>query len=119
MSNILYSRKMPIKFQTSDGENSFNLGRKAFINNIHTSHLSNNLPENNSSNNPLKIPKPLSDKSSDLRIQRIRLTTIGNSSTKLKNVNDYINFGKEDINFVNNRLNKVRAGGSIAPRKGK
>tara|TARA_Y100000768_G_scaffold29889_1_gene19854 strand:+ start:394 stop:774 length:381 start_codon:yes stop_codon:yes gene_type:complete len=118
-TNNLYSKKMPIKFQSNDGTNTFILGRKAFMNNIHNSHLPKNLPKNNSSNDPLKTPKPLTDKSYDLKIQRLRLTSIGNASTKLKDINDSINFGSSDINYINSRLSKVRGSGSIAPKKGK
>ena len=44
-TNNLYSKKMPIKFQSNDGTNTFILGRKAFMNNIHNSHLPKNLPK--------------------------------------------------------------------------
>ena len=65
--------------------------------------------------------KPLANMSSDLRIQRLRLSTIGNSSMILKDSNDHIQLdGKnQDINYVNNVLSRVRGGGCVAPKKGK
>ena len=66
--------------------------------------------------------KPLPNKSADLRIQRLRLTTVGSASSKLKNENDQISYkGRNpDLNYDNytNRvLSRVRAGGSVAPKK--
>ena len=59
--------------------------------------------------------------SSDLRIQRLRLSTIGNSSMILKNDKDVtqLNGKNQDVNYVNNVLSRVRGGGYIAPKKGK
>ena len=66
--------------------------------------------------------KPLPNKSADLRIQRLRLTTVGSASSKLKNENDQISYkGRNpDLNYDNytNRvLSRVRAGGSVSPKK--
>ena len=59
--------------------------------------------------------------SSDLRIQRLRLATIGNASMVLKNDKDFIqlNGKNQDVNYVNNVLSRVRGGGYVAPKKGK
>jgi hypothetical protein len=65
--------------------------------------------------------KPLENMSSDLRIQRLRLATIGNSSMLTKNENDYtqLNGKSQDVNYVNNVLSRVRGGGYVGPKKGK
>ena len=65
--------------------------------------------------------KPLENMSSELRIQRLRLSTIGNASMSLKNDKDVIqlNGKNQDVNYVNNVLSRVRGGGYIVPKKGK
>ena len=111
----------------SDRTNSFSLGRNAFIKNINNTHLISNMNKNIDYSSVLNKPssivygKPLNNVSSDLRIQRLRLTTIGGASIKLKNSKDSINLnGKNsDNNYVNNVVSRVRGGGSIAPPKGK
>ena len=127
MSNILFSKSMPNKFSSSDGTSTFMLGRRAFSEKTYESYINNNLPNNlaNEYKSKLNIKssniyaKPLANNSSDLRTQRLRLLNIGRGSTSLKNENDNIIFGKEDKNFVNNALSRVRGGGSVAPKKGK
>ena len=109
MSNPIFSKYMPKKFGSSDGTSNFALGRKAFANKIYESHLPQNLPSIKSSTNTSESgnkPKPLTDKSSDLRIQRLRLMTIGNASTSIKNNNDKITFGKEDKNLIARYMRK-------------
>lgn len=102
---IVISKKMPGKPNTADGGSSFALGRKSFFNKTYDSHLIDNLSKNNSS----KInPKPISDNSSVLRTQRLRLNTIGSGSSKLKDNNDSITFFSTDKNLVNTLLNKTR-----------
>ena len=122
-STVILSKNMPQKFNIADGGNSFILGRKAFFNNIHETHKILNLGNNNSSTNSLKInrlttesgnnPKPLPNTASDLRTQRLRLSTIGSGSIKLKNNNDKISFKQEDhYNVVNNAKKRVKGGGA-------
>ena len=109
MANPIFSKSMPKKFGSSDGTSNFALGRKAFANKIYQPYLPENLPSVNSSINTNKSgnkPKPLTDKSSDLRIQRLRLTTIGNASTSIKNNNDEITFGKKDKNLIARYMRK-------------
>ena len=125
MSNALFSRKMPQKSLTSDNGNTFILGRKAFINKTYLSQQSENLASNldytsvNGKKSSNGYAKPLENKSADLRIQRIRLTTVGSGSTKLKNNDDKVSFVYDgaDINFINTTLSRVRGGGCVAPKK--
>jgi len=121
----------------SDRDNSYSLGRKAFFNKIYESKQINNLKQNlnytniNLNNNNINhlnytslqnsfkgtiYAKPLPNKSNDLRIQNIRLTAIGNGSTKLNSPNTFVNFNDYDKNFVNSKLKKVRSSGYIAPK---
>lgn len=118
-----YSKYMPPKFNVADGGNDFILGRRAFFNNIHKSHLIENLGNNNSSNNSLKTnrltsesgnnPRPLPNNASDLRTQRLRLSAIGSGSSKLKNQNDTLSYKPSThLNTINNAKAKVRGGGA-------
>lgn len=125
---LQFSKQMPSNgSNVSDRTNSFSLGRNAFIKNINNTHLISNMNKNIDYSSVLNKPssivygKPLNNVSSDLRIQRLRLTTIGGASIKLKNSKDSINLnGKNsDNNYVNNVVARVRGGGSIAPPKGK
>lgn len=119
------SKSMPSNgSNVTDRTSTFILGRRAFN---FSSHNSENLKKNldySSLENKLTsnvCAKPLENMSSDLRIQRLRLSTIGNSSMILKNDSDVTQFnGKnQDVNYVNNVLSRVRGGGYIAPKKGK
>ena len=125
---LQFSKQMPSNgSNVSDRTNSFSLGRNAFIKNINNTHLISNMNKNIDYSSVLNKPssivygKPLNNVSSDLRIQRLRLTTIGGASIKLKNSKDSINLnGKNsDNNYVNNVVSRVRGGGTIAPPKGK
>ena len=125
---LQFSKQMPSNgSNVSDRTNSFSLWRNAFIKNINNTHLISNMNKNIDYSSVLNKPssivygKPLNNVSSDLRIQRLRLTTIGGASIKLKNSKDSINLnGKNsDNNYVNNVVSRVRGGGSIAPPKGK
>jgi hypothetical protein len=108
----------------TDRTSTFILGRRAF--NM-SSHNSENLKKNldySSLENKITSnvrAKPLENMSSDLRIQRLRLATIGNSSILTKNENDYtqLNGKSQDVNYVNNVLSRVRGGGYVGPKKGK
>lgn len=119
------SKNMPSNgSNVSDRTSSFVLGRRAYN---FSSHNSENLKKNLDYSLVLNKPssnvyaKPLNNMSSDIRIQRLRLSTIGNSSMVLKNNTDSIqlNGKNQDINLVNNTLSRVRGGGSRAPKKGK
>jgi regulatory protein YycH of two-component signal transduction system YycFG len=108
----------------TDRTSTFILGRRAFN---FSSHNSENLKKNldySSVTNTITsnvYAKPLENMSSDLRIQRLRLATIGNASMVLKNDKDFIqlNGKNQDVNYVNNVLSRVRGGGYVAPKKGK
>lgn len=66
--------------------------------------------------------KPLNNMSNDIRIQRLRLSTIGISSMALKNNTDpnmQIRGKNQDVNLVNNVLARVRGAGYVGPKKGK
>ena len=119
-----FSKKMPSNgSNVSDRSSSFILGRRAFINRNFSSHDSQNINKNIDYSSVLGkessiiYGKPLENKSNDLRIQRIRLSTIGSSSMRIKDNNDSIHLnGKNvDVNLVNNVLSRVRGGGYIAP----
>ena len=121
MTTALFSKNMPQKSLTSDNQTSFVLGRRAFFNKTYLSHKTENLSKNLDYKDYLarQISKPLENKSSDLRTQRLRLATIGSGSSKLKDSNDQVSFVKKngDVNYVNNVLSRVRGGGSVAPKK--
>ena len=109
------SKEMPKKFGFSDGGNGFMLGRRAFSQNIHLSHKSSNLPQNNSSNSfkPSTVsgivPKPLiNNDGAGMRLQRLRLTTIGSSSLRVSQTDSEISYKSVDRNLVNRALNRVR-----------
>jgi len=125
----IISKVMPKKFSSSDGTTSFMLGRRAFSEKIHKSYVNDVITSqgyfSNEYSSKLNIKssnvyaKPLVNYSSSSRIQILRLMAIGRGSTSLKNNSDTITFGKEDNNYVNNTLSRVRGGGSVAPKKGK
>ena len=129
VANIInFSKIMPSNgSNVSDRTNTFSLGRSAYIKNINNTHLVNNMNKNVDYSSVLGkessqvYGKPLNNVSSDLRVQRLRLTTIGSASMKLKDSKDSVNLnGKNsDVNFVNSALTRVRGGGSIAPKKKK
>ena len=122
-STVTLSKKMPQKFNVADGGSSFILGRRAFFNNTFESHKIKNLGNNNSSTNSVKTnrlgtesgnnPRPLPNKSSDLRIQRLRLSAIGSGSAKLKDSNDKVSYNPEDHkNIINSAKTRVRGRGA-------
>ena len=119
------SKNMPSNgSNVTDRTSTFILGRKAFNFSSHNSeNLKKNLDYSSVLNNQSSnvFAKPLENMSSDLRIQRLRLSTIGNSSMILKNDSDVtqLNGKNQDVNYVNNVLSRVRGGGYIAPKKGK
>ena len=117
------SRNMPQKFSVADGGNSFVLGRRAFFNNTYKSHEIENLGNNNSSTNSKKTdrlksesgnnPRPLPNKGSDLRTQRLRLSAVGGGSSRLKDPTDKVSYKPEDHkNVINNARTRVRGGGA-------
>ena len=121
MTTALFSKNMPQKSLTSDNQTSFVLGRRAFFNKTYLSHKTENLSKNldYKDYSARQISKPLENKSSDLRTQRLRLATIGSGSSKLKDSNDQVSFVKKnsDVNYVNTAISRVRGGGSVAPKK--
>lgn len=115
MNNNFISKNMPPKFQYDDQTSTYVISRRAFFNNTFISHLPSNLSNNNSS---LKNPKPIENKSSDLRTQRLRMNAIGSGKSKLKNMNDTISYKVVDQNYVNSSLTRVRGyGASSVPKK--
>jgi hypothetical protein len=119
------SKSMPSNgSNVSDRTSTFILGRRAHN---FSSHNPNNVNKNIDYSSVLGKPssiiygKPLNNTSSDLRIQRLRLSTIGIASTRIKNNNDYIqsNGKNHDTNLINNVLTRVRGSGSIVSKKGK
>lgn len=124
--NAIISKSMPrMTGGTADRDSTFVLGRRAFFNNTSKSYESNNVGKNVDYSKVLKkdssnvYAKPLPNKSGDLRIQRLRLATIGSGSSKLKDNNDFVSFVNDgpDRNLVNSALSRVRGGGAIATRK--
>ena len=122
---MLTSKRMPSNgSNVSDRTSTFILGRRAYN---FSSHNPNNVNKNIDYSSVLGKPssiiygKPLNNTSSDLRIQRLRLSTIGIASTRIKNNNDYIqsNGKNQDTNLINNVLTRVRGSGSIVSKKGK
>ena len=118
------SKNMPSNgSNVSDRTSTFILGRRAYN---FSSHNPNNVNKNIDYSSVLGQPssiiygKPLNDTSSDLRIQRLRLSTIGTASMRIKDSNDYIqlNGKNQDINLINNVLSRVRGGGSVVSKKG-
>jgi hypothetical protein len=127
--SITYAKTMPTATNNpSDRGSTFILGRRAFTNNTHSSHQASNVEKNLDYSTVLNkkssntYAKPISDKSSSLRVQRLRLSTTGSASMKLKNEADSINYtgyykATGDVNYINNALSRVRGGGYIAPKK--
>lgn len=123
-NKILTSKKMPSNgSNVSDRTSTFILGRRAYN---FSSHNPSNVNKNIDYSSVLRKPssivygKPLNDTSNDLRIQRLRLATIGIASMRVKDSNDYIqlNGKNQDKNLVNNVLSRVRGSGSIVSKKG-
>ena len=130
MSTITISKNMPtMSGGTADRDSSFILGRRAFVKQTYQTNNSNgseglgNVDYSKYKNIKTSnvYAKPITNGSSDLRTQRLRLTAIGGGSLKVKDSNTQTNFVKDgaDVNFVNNVVSRVRGGGSVAPKKGK
>ena len=118
------SKSMPSNgSNVSDRTSTFVLGRRAYN---FSSHNPNNVNKNIDYSSVLGKPssiirgKPLNDTSNDLRIQRLRLSTIGIASMRVKDSKDYIqlNGKNQDTNLINNVLSRVRGGGSVVSKKG-
>lgn len=118
------SKSMPANgSNVSDRTSSFILGRRAYNFSSHNpSNVNKNIDYSSVLGKPSSIVygKPLNNIGNDLRIQRLRLTTIGVASMRIKASNDYVHLnGKnQDINLINNVLSRVRGGGSIVSKKG-
>lgn len=123
-NKILTSKKMPSNgSNVSDRTSTFILGRRAYNFSSHNpSNVNKNIDYSSVLGKPSSIVygKPLNDTSNDLRIQRLRLATIGIASMRVKDSNDYIqlNGKNQDKNLVNNVLSRVRGSGSIVSKKG-
>ena len=123
-NKILTSKKMPSNgSNVSDRTSTFILGRRAYNFSSHNpSNVNKNIDYSSVLGKPSSIVygKPLNDTSNDLRIQRLRLATIGIASMRVKDSNDYIqlNGKNQDKNLVNNVLSRVRGSGSIVSKRG-
>jgi hypothetical protein len=126
MSTIINKNMPNMSGGTSDRDSSFILGRRAFLNSSHNSHNSQYLAKNlnydeiKNKKTSILYAKPLQNMGSDLRTQRLRLTTIGGGSLKVKNSNDPVSFTRTDKNgdknLVNNVLSRVRGTGGYKPK---
>tara|TARA_Y100000992_G_C21271765_1_gene497308 strand:+ start:905 stop:1276 length:372 start_codon:yes stop_codon:yes gene_type:complete len=116
MNNINFSKKMPTTIQNSGDRNlNFALGRQYYIRVSNNNNIDYSKCLKESSN---ICGKPIKQNDSSLRIQQLRLKNVGSGSMNLKNQHDKLNyFGSNDYNYVNSRLSRARAGGSIAPKK--
>ena len=121
---IITSKSMPSNgSNVSDRTSTFVLGRRAYNFSSHNpSNVNKNIDYSSVLGKPSSIihGKPLNDTSSDLRIQRLRLSTIGIASMRVKYSKDYIqlNGKNQDKNLINNVLSRVRGGGSVVSKKG-
>ena len=125
MTTIVFSKTLPkVSGGVYDRDSSFILGRRAFFNNNHKTHNINNVNKqidyskvNKESSNI--FAKPLQNTDSNLRIQRLRLSTIGSGTSKLKSNENKISFIKDgpDYNYINNTLAKVRGSGGYRPKR--
>ena len=119
------SKSMPSNgSNVSDRTSSFSLGRRAYNFSSHNpSNVNKNIDYSSVLGKPSSIVygKPLNNTSNDLRIQRLRLATIGIASMRIKTSNDYVqlNGKNQDTNLINNVLSRVRGSGSIVSKKGK
>ena len=116
---LIFSRKMPTTVQNSSDRNlNFSLGR-----NYYTRVASNESKiidySKCSNTSSIGCGKPIKQNDSSMRTQALRLKNIGTGSMNLKDSEDYFNYygNRYDINHINSRLQKVRGGGSIAPKK--
>ena len=129
MYNTIISKNMPtMSGGTADRDSTFVLGRRAFIKQTYqttncddSESLATLYDKYKNIKTSNVYAKPITNGSSDLRTQRLRLTAIGGGSLKVKDANSQTNFVKDgaDVNFVNNVVSRVRGGGSVAPKKGK
>ena len=119
------SRRMPSNgSNVSDRTSSFSLGRRAFNFSSHNPiNVNKNIDYSSvlGKSSSIVYGKPLNNTSNDLRIQRLRLSTIGIASMRIKDSNDYIqlNGKNQDVNLINNVLSRVRGSGSIVSKKGR
>lgn len=108
----------PVTGNSNDRSSIFILGRRAFFNKTYESYNVSNLPQFTdyssikNKKTSISYAKPLNDKSGDLRIQRLRLTSIGSGSSKLKNTETKIQFNKGPDNNLKNSPIYVRVRGS-------
>lgn len=117
---MLSSKILPkITDDSNDRSSSFALGRKAAYNNISFSHKSINVNKNVTyPEKPTVNSKPLTFNDSSSRTQRLRLSSIGNNSTSLKNNSDSVKFTHSyNQNLYYNTLSRVRSSGCVVPKK--
>ena len=91
-----------------NGSSTYALGRKVFLNKAWKPLLSENLPANNSSNNSRRTnrlkyesgpnPKPLNNYSSGMRIQLLKLNSIGRASLSHNIIKEPV----DEIEILNN-----------------
>ena len=96
---------MPMKDNSSDNSNSFSLNRHKYMESFHTN------------NENIKLQKKFfGNKDSSSHIHDKKFKTIGNSSLNATggNISFVSNFNN---NTINSSLNRVRAGGSVVPKK--
>jgi hypothetical protein len=123
VANFAKGVSMPLKIGVSDSQSTFFLGRKAFLKNINESHRPENSGKNldySSVQNKISsnvFGKPLNSNSHALRMQRLRLSTIGIGSLKVNNENEQITLGSVDQNFVNSARSRVRGSGGGGPKR--
>ena len=114
---INFSKNMPTTVENSGDRNAnFVLGRKFYLKVAKPDIIDYTKCSNTSS---ITCGKPIKQNDASLRTQQLRLKNIGAGSINLKDSRDTLNYfgNNNDINYINNRLSKSRAGGAIAPRK--
>lgn len=62
-------------------------------------------------------PLNLNNNSSDLRLERLRLSTIGSGSLKVQNEDSNISYKSVDQNFVNSARTRVRGSDGAGPKR--
>jgi hypothetical protein len=98
VNKMITSKNMPSNgSNVSDRTSTFILGRRAYNFSSHNpSNVNKNMDYSSVLGKPSSVVfgKPLNNVSNDLRIQRLRLNTIGVASMRVKDSNDYIQFNK-------------------------
>ena len=115
---------MPQKFEPSDGNETFALNRKSYIENVSKNYnrslyartnenLNNGITLNNA-----KKGIPLNNNTSSTVTQMKRIEAIGKSSTKYdKQINANLSFKSVNNNTVRNAKRRIRSSGYVVPPK--